>query len=138
MTISKLLQHHGIKPADADKLESEYLADREPAWDQAERRAEHKRRRLEAAAAKAAEAERALIEGVSRALKPFSTPLVEPKHGWKYPRAGVRPRPDGKWQLRIWLDAHTPDPIQGGPQETLLEALNLGAMICHYAREAAL
>lgn len=79
-----------------------------------------------------------LIKGMKQALKPFRRPNVEPKQGWEFPRAGIRRRPDGKYQLRIWLDPElTPDPIQGGACESIAEAYNLGAMICHFARQSA-
>jgi len=78
-----------------------------------------------------------LIRGMRRALRPFPRPAAEPKQGWGFPRAGVRLRPDGRYQLRIWIDPTLPDPVQGGACETLAEAYNLGAMICQYARDAA-
>lgn len=81
--------------------------------------------------------EAALIAGMRKALKPFPRPTAEPKQGWDFPRAGVRLRPDGRYQLRIWLDPTLPDPVQGGACETLTEAYNLGAMICQYARAGA-
>ncbi len=137
MTISKLLQHHGHTQAAADKLESEYLAEREANW-AAERNA-RRTAKLEARRAEQLEAE--LVRGMGRALRPFPSAqfsAADTEWEFRYPRAGVRRRPDGRFHLRIWLNSTEFDPIQGGPQETLLEALNLGAMICHYAREAAL
>jgi hypothetical protein len=90
-----------------------------------------------AAASRRAAGEAALIAGMKRALAPFPRPAAEPKQGWEFPRAGVRRRPDGRYQLRIWLDPTLPDAVQGGACETLPEAYNLGAMICQYARDAA-
>ena len=82
--------------------------------------------------------EAGLIRGMKQAMKPFRRPNVEPKQGWDFPRAGIRRRPDGRYQLRIWLDPMmTPDPVQGGACETIAEAYDLGAMICHYARQNA-
>ena len=81
--------------------------------------------------------EAALIAGMRKALRPFAPPAAEPKQGWDFPRAGIRLRPDGRYQLRIWIDPTLPDPVQGGACETLAEAYNLGAMICQYARDAA-
>lgn len=92
--------------------------------------------RAQAAAAEAI-TEADLIRGMRKALRPFDRPAAEPKQGWDFPRAGVRLRPDGRYQLRIWLDPTLPDAVQGGACETLVEACNLGAMICQYARDAA-
>jgi hypothetical protein len=41
--------------------------------------------------------EAALIQGMRRALQPFTHPYMPVK----YPRAGVRRRPDGRWHCRI-------------------------------------
>lgn len=90
----------------------------------------------QAAASRRAAGEAALLAGMKRALRPFPRPAAEPLAG-SYPRAGVRIRPDGRFQLRIWLDPTLPDPVHGGPCETLAEAVNLGALICSYARDAA-
>lgn len=81
-----------------------------------------------------------LIRGMRLALRPFpSAHYSTAERPWAhtYPRAGVRRRPDGRWHLRIWLDATLPDPIQGGACETRVEAMDLGAMICQFARQAA-
>lgn len=96
------------------------------------------RRPRSSAIAARAISEADLIAGMKRALRPFRRPTAEPKQGWEFPRAGIRRRPDGRYQLRIWLDPMmTPDPVQGGACETIAEAYELGAMICHYARQAA-
>ncbi|UVF61160.1 hypothetical protein SEA_AOKA_37 [Arthrobacter phage Aoka] len=87
----------------------------------------------QAAAARRAAGEAALLAGMKRALRPFPRLADSPV----YPRAGVRIRPDGRFQVRIWLDPTLPDPVQGGPCETLAEACNIGALICSYARDAA-
>lgn len=82
--------------------------------------------------------EAAALADMKRALRPFDRPRLEPKQGWEFPRAGVRRRDDGRWQLRIWLDARGLwDPIQGGACETRTEAFNLGAMLIQFARDAA-
>lgn len=89
----------------------------------------------EPSAAALAAGEAALMAGMKRALKPFPVPAGVGWYG-RYPRAGVRIRPDGRFQLRIWLDPSLPDPVHGGPCETLAEAVNLGALICSYSRAA--
>lgn len=65
--------------------------------------------------------EAALLAGMKRALKPFPPAAV-------YPRAGVRLRPDGSYQVRIWLDPTLPDPTYVGKVDTVAEACNLGTM----------
>ena len=43
-------------------------------------------------------------ETLTASTRPFEPATGNlPKHGFKFPRAGLRLEPDGKWRLSIWL-----------------------------------
>jgi hypothetical protein len=121
MTISALLQHHGVPAAEADKLAAEHVS-ASPAIRAAKligSRFPPVRKRT------AAELD------LERAQQPFDGAFYYTR---PFPRAGVRRRADGRFQVRIWIDPVTPDPVQGGAVESLAEAVEFGAMIAGYGR----
>lgn len=107
--------------------------DPEPAHGARARRAAYDAKRAEHLAAEAA-----ALADMKRVLQPFPEPRVEPKAGWKFPRAGVRLRADGRAQLTIWNAPGERDAILGGTCGSRTEAFDLGWMKVQYARQAAL
>jgi hypothetical protein len=71
------------------------------------------------------------IRVMRRAIRPFHVP------GATYPRAGVRLRADGRWQVRIWLDPTLPDPSPDTVCDALPAAVEFGGLLAGLGRRAA-
>ena len=66
-----------------------------------------------------------------RPAAPFET-----NHDRSFPRAGVRPGPNGRWKLTLWDEADVSHPVPEPWHDTAREAFDYGQLIIHNHRKA--